>query len=444
MIEYKERKKVINGVFMSRIDEQDFDEKRLARRLKRKRSQLIAYITLAVVVVLIAALCIVGVLALKGVLDDKKAQQEAIEEEQAAAEASAAEVVIETPETVEEPQEMTEEDLLTEVINTCIAEMPLEDKVAGLFVVTPEQLTGVETAIKAGSGTQDALSAYAVGGLVYAPKNIKSADQIKEMLSTTASMSKYPIFTIACESGDGSIVSTIGIDGLVDVVDSESAYNNATTIASAMYQYGFNMDFAPDMDITEEGKYGTELAGVQDITSSFVSGLQDSGISACAYSFPVVADTATSMGTVDKSKEELVTGEYTVFKSAIDNGNVNAIMISNASIPGITGDNTPASLSSVVVEDELRGALGFEGIVVTGPLDEGAITEYYTADQAAVMAIEAGADLIYKPEDFETAYQGLLDAVNSGEISEERINESLIRIYTIKYADRIDEITSED
>ena len=109
----------------------------------------------------------------------------------------------------------------------------------------------------------------------------------------------------------------------------------------------------------------------------------------------------------------------------------------------MVGDNTPASLSSVIIEDELRGVLGFDGIVITGALDDGAITEYYTSDQAAVMAIKAGADMIYLPEDFETAYNGLLEAVNNGEISEERITESLSRIYRIKYADRVEEITKE-
>jgi beta-N-acetylhexosaminidase len=113
----------------------------------------------------------------------------------------------------------------------------------------------------------------------------------------------------------------------------------------------------------------------------------------------------------------------------------------NASFPNVIGDNTPASLSSVMIEDELRGVLGFDGIVISGALNEGAITEYYTSDQAAVMAVKAGADMVFLPEDFETAYNGLLEAVNSGEISENRINESLSRIYSIKYADRVEEIT---
>jgi beta-N-acetylhexosaminidase len=119
-----------------------------------------------------------------------------------------------------------------------------------------------------------------------------------------------------------------------------------------------------------------------------------------------------------------------------------AIMVTNASFPQVAGDNTPACLSSVMIGEELRGTLGFEGVVITAPLNEGAITEYYTSAEAAVAAINAGADMICVPENFEESYQGLLEAVQSGSISEERINESLRRIYRIKYADRIDQISA--
>lgn len=425
---------------MSRIDEQDFDEKRLARRQRRKRSQLIAYICLAVFVLVIFGAGAFGIISVKKVFDGHKVEKQAEEEQKAAEEASAQSVVIETPETEQEPQEMTQEDLLDEVVNGCISEMPIEDKVAALFIVTPEQLTGVDTAIKAGSGTQDALSTYAVGGIVYSKKNIKSAEQISEMLSTTASMSKYPLFTMTNENGNGAITSAIGIEGVSDIDSSDAAYNAGSAIGAAMFGYGFNFDLAPNMDITESGDYGTDIAAVQDITASLVNGIQESGVSACAVAFPASADTSKQMVVVDKSKEELVTGEYTVFKNAIDNANISAIQMSNASFPQVAGDNTPASLSKVIIDDELRGALGFEGIVITGAMNEGAITEYYTPEQSSVEAIKAGADMIYCPEDFTAAYEGLLSAVNSGEISEDRINESLIRIYRIKYADRVDEI----
>ena len=429
---------------MSRLEEQDFDEKRMARRNKRKRSQLIAYISLAVVVILIVLAIVFGVIFIKSLLGGGKTSDPSEEGDEAATLESSQEIVIETPEAISEPQEMSEEDIMDEVVSDVIETMPIEDKVAGLFIVTPEQLTGVATAVKAGSGTQDALSQYAVGGIVYSAKNIKSEDQITEMLSTTTSMSKYPLFTMVSEWGKGAISSSIGIDGIVDYTDAEAASENGATVAASMYKYGFNFDLSPNMDITENGVFGTDADTVKAVTASLSQALRSEGIWSCAYSFPKQGNTSDKMEQIDDSTEMLATGEYSLFKNVIDDGNVTAIMISNASFPNVVGDNTPASLSSVIIEDELRGVLGFDGIVITGALDDGAITEYYTSDQAAVMAIKAGADMIYLPEDFETAYNGLLDAVNNGEISEERITESLSRIYRIKYADRVEEITKEN
>lgn len=85
-----------------------------------------------------------------------------------------------------------------------------------------------------------------------------------------------------------------------------------------------------------------------------------------------------------------------------------------------------------MITGTLRGELGFEGIVITDALDMTAITESYTSEEAAVMAIEAGADMLLMPDDFEAAYNAVLAAVQDGTISEERIDESLQRIYRVK------------
>ena len=425
---------------MARLDEQDFDEKRLARRQKRKQSQLIAYITLAAVLLVMVAVIGVGVHFLRAAFGKTSVENE-VAEQQVEETQEQEEIVIETPEETQ-PQEMSQDDLLNEVVESCISEMPIEDKVAGLFIVSPEQLTGVATAVKAGSGTQEALSKYAVGGIVYSAKNIKSGDQIKEMLSATVSMSKYPVFTTVFEEGSSSsaVTSSIGLDGVSESTDSDSAKNNGLAIGSALYQYGFNLDVAPGMGITEDSLYGTDPSATREITTAMISGIQESGVSACAYAFPLKGDTSAGMASNDSTKDQLVVNEYEVFKGAIDNSGVNAIMLSNVSLTELTGDNTPASLSEKVIQEELKGTLGFEGIVITGPLNEGAITEYYTSSEAAIAAIKAGADMLYLPQDFTEAYEGLLAEVQDGSISEERVNESLRRIYRIKYAERIDQL----
>ena len=427
---------------MARMEEQDFDEKRLARRQRRKRSQLIAYIILVVACLIIFSGCAVLIYFLGGMI--KTGHQ--VSETQVAQEMEPEQEsqVIETPETVQEPEEYTEEDMLGDIVGSVLEEQSLEDKVAGLFIITPEQLTGVDTAVKAGSGTQEALSTYAVGGIVYSSKNIKTTDQIKEMLDTTVSMSKYPVFTLLSDQGNmsDSVKDTLALRPDIDITDAESAYQAGMQIGSELFKYGFNSSIAPCIDMTEEGKFSENVDYAKDVAAGFSKGLTESGILSCSYMFPLKGDTLSGMGSSDKTKDDLVLNEYEVFKNIIDSGYAGAIMVSNVSLPNVAGDNTPASLSDIIISEELRGTLGYDGIVITGPLDEGAITEYYTSGEAAVAAIKAGADMIYMPENFTEAYEAVLEAVSSGSISQDRLNESLRRIYAVKYADRVEQISS--
>lgn len=114
-------------------------------------------------------------------------------------------------------------------------------------------------------------------------------------------------------------------------------------------------------------------------------------------------------------------------------------MVSHLSAPNVTGDNTPASVSEKMITEILRGQLGYQGVVITDSMRMTAITDYYTSDQAAVMALQAGADMILMPEDFESAYNGVMEAVNNGTLTEERINESLRRIFRVKKKNTLSE-----
>ena len=139
----------------------------------------------------------------------------------------------------------------------------------------------------------------------------------------------------------------------------------------------------------------------------------------------------------ERTAEELRSQELAVYQSAIDSG-VQIIMVGHTAVPALTGDNTPASLSSVIVTDLLRGEMGYRGVVITDAMDMKAISEYYSSEQAAVLALKAGCDMILMPENFEEAHAAVLAAVQDGTISEERINDALRRIYRIKCADRLD------
>ena len=438
---------------MSRQETYDDEiDRREYRRARRKRNQLIAIIVVIVAGLALVAGGIFGVTRLMKHLNDKKHTEELQAQLEELAESEPA--VVEAPE--EEPQELTSDDYLNQIADTCIAEMSLENKVAGLFMITPESLTGVDTVIQAGDTTKQKLSEYPVGGLIYFSKNIKSADQLKEMLDTTRNTMIYPVFLAVDE--EGGSVSRVAGAGLAENVgdmseigstcDPEKAKEVGTTIGTYLSQSGFNVDFAPVADVVSaenavigNRSFGSDPNVVGTMVAAEVQGLQESGVSACLKHFPGIGDTTTDTHdekTVsEKTLEDMQQNDLPAFQAGIDAG-ADFVMVSHMSLPNVVGDDTPCSLSGTVINDLLRNQLGYNGIVITDALDMSAITDSYSSAEAAVKAIEAGADMLLMPENFEEAYQGVLDAVQNGTISEDRINESLKRIYRVKYRDRIE------
>ena len=445
---------------MANLDREEFDEEMDRREFRRKRrvqNQVIAYISAVIMLAVILAGAGLGIH--KGITawNDKKEAQELQAQMEEMSANQEDQVVVEAPVETEEPVVEEEKSQLDEIVDACIAEMPLEDKVAGLFIITPEALTGTDVAIKAGDTTKEKLSQYAVGGLIYAKQNIKSADQLKEMISGTQGFSKYPLFIGIDE--EGGSVSRIAESGLADNVgtmgdigtsgDPSKAKEAGSAIAAYLSEYGFNLDFAPVADVILEGNsiigdrsFGSNAGDDAAMVSACVEGLQEGNVSACLKHFPglgsTTEDTHEGMATSEKTKEDFETTDFLSFQGGIDAG-ADFVMVSHLSVPNITGDNTPSSLSDKMITDILRGELGFNGIVITDAMDMKAVTDYYTSDEAAVKALQAGADMILIPEDFEAAYQGVLDAVNNGTLSEERINESLQRIYRVKYSDKVED-----
>ena len=428
------------------------EEKRELRRKRRQRNQIAAYLTIIFLIIVVAVGIVFGVRALTAGNSEKvEEQQNKVEE------AIGTEETIVVPEPTEQVVELTPEQKLDEIVNAGIEVMPLEDKVAGLFIVTPESITGVSTAVQAGEGTQKALSTYAVGGIVYFGKNMQSEEQLKGMIDNTQLYTKYPLFIAVDEEG-GSVsrVAEAGIGTKVDSAqtigqtgDANNAYTAGRTIGSYLTGLGFNLDFAPVADLAnaegsvmEKRAYGSDAAAVSTFVTSMMQGLEEQKVTSCVKHFPGIgsttADTHDGLATTDRSAEDFRTNEFVVFQNAIDAG-ANMIMVGHMSAPALAGDNTPSSLSSAVVTDILRNELNFRGVIITDAMNMAAISNYYGADEAAIMALKAGCDMILMPEDFEKAYNGVLEAVRNGTISEERINDSLRRIYRIKYADKIEQ-----
>ncbi|MCM1102722.1 MAG: beta-N-acetylhexosaminidase [Clostridium sp.] len=423
--------------------------KRVVRRKRRIRNQIIAYIVLLLIVAgLACGAFFVGKQLIRFI--DSRQPAEPVEEDVTPQEV----IAVNSPTVTPEPEPEPEVNPVDEVARYYIDQMTTEEKVAGLFFVTPESMMeNVSQAVRAGAKTQEALGRYAVGGIIYFGSNIQSADQITEMLAGTLEMSKYPLFLGVDEEG-GSVSRVADALSEVDNVgsarelgaagDGGEVYIAYSGIGQYLTKYGFNVDFAPVADIYDgensmfaERSFGTDADTVAMLVSQAVMGLQDNGISACVKHFPghgsADADSHDGRATNEMTENNLMETEVVPFRMALE-ANPDFVMVSHISVPGITWDYTPASMSSDIVTRILRMQLGYEGIIITDAMDMGAVTTYYTSAQAAVDAINAGCDMILKPDNFKEAYQGVLDAVNNGEISIERIEESLMRIYRVKCA----------
>ena len=360
---------------------------------------------------------------------------------------------------MQNPGEATEPavDPLDEQASQLVSGMSLEDKVAQMFVITPEALTGYASVTAAGDTTKAAYESRPVGGLIYMADNLLSTEQTTEMLTNMQNIAMertgLPIFLSVDEEG-GTVARVAKNDafGVTDVGnmsdigatgDAQNAYNAGVTIGTYLKQLGFNVDYAPVADVLTNPdntvigtrSFGSDASVVADMVTKELEGLSSQGVFGVVKHFPghggVSGDSHDGAVTLDKSLEELMQTEFVPFQKAVENG-VSFVMVGHISVPQVVGDNTPASLSQMMVSNVLREQLGYQGIVITDAMNMGAITGSYTADQAAVMAVNAGVDMILMPQDYETAYNGLLQAVQDGTITEDRINESVTRIVKVK------------
>lgn len=353
---------------------------------------------------------------------------------------------------------LTQEEQIAEQVSNKLQEMTIEQKVGQLFMVAPEGLTGVSSVTAAGNTTRESVGRYPVGGIILFASNIIGPDQINEMTMNLQTYSQetvgLPMFIGVDEEG-GRVArvasnSNFGVTAYPNMAeigssgDTTKAYEVGTTIGSYLKEYGFNLNFAPDADVLtnpENQVIGTRSFGVDpslvaDMDMQVVKGLEENGVYACLKHFPghgaTAGDTHAGYAYTDKSLEELMQSELVPFATGIENG-ISFIMVSHIAAPNVTGDNTPASVSQVMITDILRNQMGYDGIVITDSMAMGAITSNYDSATAAVKAIQAGVDIVLMPKDLATAYQGVLSAVSDGTLSQARIDEAVSRILAAKF-----------
>lgn len=339
-----------------------------------------------------------------------------------------------------------------------VAKMSLEDKVAQMFMVTPEALSKFNGSVVAsGEQTKQAFAKRPVGGVIYNSANLQSPEQVKTMLANLQKYSKdrvgIPVFIAVDEEG-GTVARVSGSKSMgikpypnMSEVGAGKDSNRALQIGAEMGKYladlGFNIDFAPDADVLTNPQndllkyraFGSDPQTVTTMTAAFTKGLQTSGVLATYKHFPghgsTSADSHKGITVSQLDATQLENVDLVPFKDAVAK-DVKLIMVSHVCFPKAFGDNTPASLSTKVVTGWAREKLQYQGILITDAMSMGAISDNYQPSEAAVKAIQAGIDIVLDPKDFDAAYQGVLAAVKSGEISREQVNQAVTRIVATK------------
>ena len=168
---------------------------------------------------------------------------------------------------------------------------------------------------------------------------------------------------------------------------------------------------------------------------SYLNGLWDSGITGCIKHFPghgdTKEDTHTGYAASMKTWDEMAGCEMIPFKAGIAAG-TEMIMTAHIAAPNVTGSEIPSTMSSVILQDKLRGELGYKGIIVTDAIEMGAITQKYSPAEAAVETVKAGVDIVLLPADYVKAVDGIIKAVGNGTLDEKKIDESVYRILALK------------
>lgn len=347
----------------------------------------------------------------------------------------------------QETTEVTEEEKPS-LVDETLAGMTLHEKVCQMMFVTPEELTGEDGVTVAGDATRQALENYPVGGIVYFAKNLESQDQVKEMIDNSQKYSSIGLFVATDEEGGvvNRLMDTVGttyIGSMYYYKDDgdETAYENAYTIANDMSALGFNLDFAPVADVWSnpdntvigERAYSDDYAQAAELVGNAVKGFNDGGVMCTLKHFPGHGDTAEdshySSAYVHRTKEEIMADEIQPFRSGIEAG-AEFVMVGHLIVPDI--DEVPATLSYKIATGILRDELKFEGVVITDSFEMESIADNYSVDDAVVMSVKAGMDMILQPKDMASAVNSIEQAVADGELSEDRIDESVRRILTLK------------
>jgi beta-N-acetylhexosaminidase len=346
-------------------------------------------------------------------------------------------------------------------------EMTLEEKVGQVFmtyaygqsasdlsdamVTGNRNLHGVDTA-------EQLIQRYHLGGIIYfaTSSNLQNPQQIAGLsngLQSVALRQPHPIpLMITTDQEYGVVVRVTepatqfpGNMALGATGNPEDAHQAAIVTGQELRALGINQNFGPVSDVNSNPlnpvigvrSFGLDPAMVASQVQLQVKGLHEGGSAATAKHFPGHGDTDVDshfgLPIIQRTQEQLHAVDLVPFVAAMD-AQVDAIMSAHIVVPALDNSGLPATLSHPIMTDLLRGELGYKGVVITDALDMQGAKPFGddSPRRVPVEALKAGVDMLLMPPHIDVAYNAVLDAVNSGEIPQERLDEAVSRILTLK------------
>jgi beta-N-acetylhexosaminidase len=338
-------------------------------------------------------------------------------------------------------------------MNEQLQNLSLREKIGQLFFIG---IAGPEI----DGPTSELLDEVLPGGVCLFSRNIREATQTRDLLDGIRELLPVPpVLSLDQEGGTVDrlrrLVTPIAAASRIRTVAEASTF--ARFIGETISLLGFNMDFAPVVDVIDARRastsnglfsrpFGSSREDVVLLAGEFLRVLQQQGPLGCLKHFPglgaATVDSHEELPVVEITGDELASIDLYPYRSLFAAGGVHAVMVAHACFPlsdlqetGRNGKLLPSSLSSEFITTLLRGELRFDGVVITDDLEMGAIIKNYGIGEASVMAVEAGADMLAicaGAENIREGFEAINDAVTSGRIPVERIDATLARIAALK------------
>lgn len=345
--------------------------------------------------------------------------------------------------TKEEPIAMQQNLTIDEKVDKIVSSMSKTEKLGQMVMI------GIHDT-KVNDDSLYMLHQFHFGGVILFDRNMENPEQVKQLTSDLQAKAdeKIPLFIGIDEEG-GDVVrmadkltpppsqQEVGQTG-----DPNQAKEYAIKTAKELKNMGINLNFAPVADVgsNDRRSFSTDPAIVTNFVKAAANGYEQENMFYSLKHFPGIGkgqvDSHVEISSIDADKNTLLAEDLVPFKTIIDENQPENyfILVSHLKYPALDPDN-PASLSKNIMTDLLRNELGYQGIIITDDMEMGAVANHNDFKAIGVKAVQAGADIVMVCHEYEhqkDVYLGLLDAVDNGTISQERIDQSVKRIVKAK------------